>query len=138
MINILISIKRPWSRKILSGEKTVELRKTAPRVPKGEHITLWLYESGKYGSREITGKFRMIYTIPLRHMPFGGALEDIKRDACVTEEQLRSYMPCCAWGVCDPVNLAPVPLSVIGLKRPPQSWQYLTDEQVAMLERSGI
>lgn len=30
---------------------------------------------------------------------------------------------------------AAVPLSAIGMTRPPQSWQYLTDEQAAILER---
>lgn len=28
MINILLSVRQPFSRKILSGEKTLELRKT--------------------------------------------------------------------------------------------------------------
>lgn len=31
---------------------------------------------------------------------------------------------------------APVPLSAIGMTRPPQSWQYITAEQAAILERS--
>lgn len=56
MINILLSVRRPFSGKILSGEKGWELRKNAP-------------------------------------------------------------------------------LSAIGLTRPPQSWQYLTPEQAAILER---
>ena len=52
------------------------------------------------------------------------------KEACVTEEHIRAYRPCYAWGVQDPVRLpAAVPLSAIGLTRPPQSWQYLTDER---------
>lgn len=51
MIHILISIRRPFSGLILSGEKPWELRKNAPRIPRGEHVTLWTYESGKDGER---------------------------------------------------------------------------------------
>ena len=35
MINILLSVRRPFSGKILSGEKGWELRKNAPRIPRG-------------------------------------------------------------------------------------------------------
>lgn len=34
MINILLSVRRPFSRKILSGEKRWELRKNVPRLKK--------------------------------------------------------------------------------------------------------
>lgn len=137
MLNILASIKCPYSGEILSGEKGWELRKTAPRLMRGDSVTLWLYESGKDGAREIIGKCQMICIVPLKHMPFGDALEEMKQGACVTEEHLRAYLPCYAWGICEPLKLsAAVPLSAIGLIRPPQSWQYLTDNQAAILERS--
>ena len=132
MINILLSVRQPFSGFILDGEKPWELRKNAPRIPRGEHVTLWLYESGKYGARGIIGKCRLWCFIQFKHMPD----ELIIKDACVTEEHLRSYLPCYAWGVMDPVRLpAPVPLSAIGLTRPPQSWQYISPEQAAILER---
>lgn len=136
MINILLSVRQPFSGFILDNKKPWELRKNAPRIPRGEHVTLWLYESGQYGARGIIGKCRLWCIIPLRHMPFGDALALLIKEACVTEEHLRNYLPCYAWGVMDPVRLpAPVPLSAIGLTRPPQSWQYLTDEQAGILER---
>ena len=136
MINILASVRRPFSGFILDGKKPWELRKNVPRIPRGEHVTLWLYESGKDGERSIIGKCRMVSYVALHYPPFGRALDLLKKDACVTEEHLRAYLPCYAWGVQDPVRLpAPVPLSAIGLKRPPQSWQYLTDEQAGILER---
>lgn len=136
MINILISVRRPFSGKILSREKPWELRKNAPRIPQREHVTLWTYESGKDGERAIIGKCRMVSYVALHYMPSGQALALLTKEACVTEEHLRSYLPCYAWGVQDPVRLpSAVPLSAIGLTRPPQSWQYLTDEQAATLER---
>lgn len=136
MINILLSVRRPFCGKILSGEKTWELRQNVPRVMKREHVTLWLYESGKDGERAIIGKCRMVSFALITHMPFGKVLGSFLIDACVSKTHLRTYLPCFAWGVQDPVKLpAPVPLSAIGLTRPPQSWQYITDEQAAILER---
>lgn len=132
MINILLSVRRPFSGKILSGEKTWELRQNVPRLMKREHVTLWLYESGQDGERAIIGKCQLWCIIPLRHMPN----ELMIKEACVSVAHLQSYLPCHAWGVMDPVRLpAAVPLSAIGMTRPPQSWQYLTDEQAAILER---
>ena len=138
MINILLSVRRPFSEKILSGEKKWELRKNAPRLNKGDSVTLWLYESGKDGKRAIIGKCRLVVTAGLRPYPPKVILEWTMKQACVTEEHLRNYLPCCVWKVTAPVKLpAAVPLSVIGLTRPPQSWQCLSDEQAAILEQAA-
>ena len=136
MINILLSVRRPFSEKILSGEKKWELRKNVPRLKKGDSVTLWLYESGQYGTRGIIGKCRLVVTASLYLYPPKGILELAIKNACVTEEHLRNYLPCYVWGVQDPVRMpTAVPLSDIGLTRPPQSWKYLTDEQADILER---
>lgn len=134
MINILLSVRRPFSGKILSREKGWELRKNAPCIPPENHggVTLWLYESGKDGERAIIGKCQLWCIIPLRHMPN----ELMIKEACVSVAHLQSYLPCHAWGVMDPVRLpAAVPLSAIGMTRPPQSWQYISPEQAAILDR---
>lgn len=136
MINILLSVRRPFSGLIMDGQKTWELRQNVPRVMKREHVTLWLYESGKDGERAIIGKCRMVSFVLMTHMPYGKALGLFIKDACVSKTRLRTYLPCFAWGVQDPVRLPhAVPLSAIGMARPPQSWQYLTPDQAAILER---
>ena len=136
MINILLSVRRPFSGLILDGKKPWELRKNAPRIPLGERVTLWLYESGKDGAQAIIGKCRLVITASLRPYPPKGILELVIERACVTEEHLRNYLPCYAWGVQDPVRMpAAVPLSAIDMTRPPQSWQYITPEQAEILER---
>ena len=137
MINILLSVRRPFSEKILSGEKKWELRKNAPRLNTGDSVTLWLYESGKDGKRAIIGEWRLGVTASLYLYPPKGILELAIKNACVTEEHLRNYLPCYVWGVQDPVRISTVPLSDIGMTRPPQSWQYITPEQAAILERRG-
>ena len=132
MINILLSVRRPWSDLILDGKKRWELRKNAPCIHRGEDVTLWLYESGKDGERAIIGKCQLKYLIPvISRVPIW-----LPSKACVTEEYLQNYLPCKAWGIYDPVRLPhAVLLDDIGLTRPPQSWQYLTQEQAAILER---
>ena len=137
MINILLSVRRPFSGFIMDGEKKWELRKNVPRLKKGDSVTLWLYESGKDGMRAIIGKCRLVVTAGLRPYPPKGILEWTMNQACVAEERLRNYLPCYVWGVQDPVRISTVPLSDIGMTRPPQSWQYITPEQAAILERRG-
>ena len=138
MINILLSVRRPFSGFIIDGEKKWELRKNAPRIPRGEHVTLWLYESGKDGKRAIIGKCRLVVTASLFLYPPKGLLDLAIKNACVTEEHLRNYLPCCVWKVTAPVKLpAAVPLSVIGLTRPPLSWQYISPEQAVILEKAA-
>lgn len=134
MIDILLSIRRPFSGLILSGEKTWELRKTKPFLRRCGPATLWLYESGKDGERAIIGKCQLKYLIPvISRVPIW-----LPSKACVTEEYLQSYLPCKAWGIYDPVRLPhAVLLDDIGLTRPPQSWRYLTDEQAAILRRKN-
>ncbi len=136
MINILLSVRRPFSGKILSGEKTLELRKNMPRLRGREFETIWLYESGKDGERAIIGKCRLALCLLLNKEVSPDNLSAICKSACVTEEHIFHYIPCFTWGVRDPVRLPhAVPLSSIGMTRPPQSWQYLTPEQAAILER---
>ena len=71
-------------------------------------------------------------------MPAGQGLALLIKKACVMEEHLRDYLPCYACRVQDPVRLpAPVPLSAIGLPRPPQSWQYINEEKAVILEKAA-
>lgn len=119
---------------ILSEEKKWELRKTEPRAMKNGPITLWLYESGKDGAHAIIGKCQTKYALPMLQQLDNWQRLWMMREACITEEYLSSYIPCRAWNLTSPVRLPyAVPLSEIGLARPPQSWQYLTEEQAALL-----
>ena len=85
--------------------------------------------------KAIIGKCRLVVTAGLRPYPPNGILEWTMNQACVTEEHLRNYLPCYVWGVQDPVRISTVPLSDIGMTRPPQSWQYISPAQAAILER---
>ena len=77
----------------------------------------------------------------------GRSIEELEAEALAAEKQWEEERKA-TYERLDPVSYthldvykrqrlpAAVPLSAIGLTRPPQSWQYLTDEQAAILERS--
>lgn len=137
MINILISIKKPYSDLILEGKKSIELRKTRPRLKNGDRVTLWIYESGTYGAKVIVGKCQMVSYVTVTNEYTKVALDKIIKDACITEDYMRAYLPFYKWGVKHPQRMCGVDLHRIGIKRAPQSWQYITDEQVEILEQEG-
>ncbi len=134
--NILISIKRPWSDLILNDKKHIEIRKNIPRADVDSDITLWLYESGKDGARKIIGNCRYFGYGNVWSKTAKSAVEWVAIEAFLDKNYLASLTPCFGWLIGDPKRLPhAVPLSSIGLIRPPQSWQYLTPEQADILER---
>lgn len=138
MKHILLSIRKPYSDLILEGKKIFELRKTAPRLVRGDSVTLWLYESGKDGMRQIIGKCRMVSCVRLSNQ-MGNIVEaGFAVDACVSVLDLRNYIPCYSWLVGAPERISHMPLATIAMKRPPQSWQYLTGEQSTILEEQLV
>lgn len=52
MNSVLISIHPKWCDKIVSGEKTVEIRKTAPKIATPFKCYIYCTESGKYRNRK--------------------------------------------------------------------------------------
>lgn len=138
MINILLSVRRPYSRYILNDEKHDEVRKTAPLKFKRGNTTIYLYESGKNGNHTIIGKCEMYGTSLVTESRGENAIRILAAQARVGFAELVNYLPCWDWGIGAPeLFLNAVPLSAIGLTRPPQSWQYLTPEQASILERRG-
>lgn len=129
---VIASIKPKYAELIYSGLKTVEVRKTIPHPlggwGNGPLAVLW-YESG---TGHVTGQSTMI----------GGQItrDEFIGTTCLTAEELSSYGTNKSgwfngWSLKDALKFtAPVPLSVFGLSRPPQSWQYL-DAPDRLLEK---
>ena len=137
MINILLSVRQPFSGLILDGKKTIELRKNHPKISTKDDITLWIYESGKGGEHAIVGKCRYSGYASVSELLDFRVIEWVVSQARVEKDHLMNYAPCYGWLVRKPVRLpVAVPLSDIGLTRPPQSWQYITPEQAAILEQT--
>lgn len=134
--SVLFSIKNPYSDLILAGQKKLELRKAAPQaLKKGEACIGWIYNSGKNGSHSIVGKFIIgdIFRCSVTSEFMDDDSSRVLKESCLDSKRLLDYLPCYALQIHSPKRFAPVPLSRIGLRRPPQSWKYLTKEQANIL-----
>ena len=121
---VLASVKPEWWEKILSGEKTLEIRKSAPQSKDGQ-VFNWplialVYVSG-------TGAVQGQFTFP--GWVKTNMLEMLVERSGVKLEDLRAYAKggCLyGWEVENPQKYAtPSPLAEFGLVRPPMSWQYV-------------
>ena len=135
---ILISIKPEWVKKILSGEKTIEVRKTKPRL--APPLTCYIYEcgTGKIVAEFICDK---IFKYTTTNVKCGEEIsdEEIEKCSCLTHEQLQKYetrgsscgqsfwlVGLYGWHISNlKIYDVPVSLQEHGIKRPPQSWQYI-------------
>lgn len=130
-MNILISIKKEYADMIFAGKKMWEFRK---RAPKDRGNKFYIYECGEGSAHAIVGMFlscgrSSVPEVDVEYFAAGGGL---------SEEALRAYMPCTAILVsASDRSKTPVTLDDIGLTRPPQSWQHLTDRQVLAIIRKG-
>ena len=111
MKSVLIAIRPKWVEKITSGEKTIEVRKTAPKeVPfkvyiyetKGATETPWIDEDGHFiykGRGQVIGEFicDKVYPIKNRGSSFSVADEEqsvtneIARQSCLYYDDMVSY-----------------------------------------------
>lgn len=131
---ILYSIHREYTDEIFNGDKTLEMRKRAPKGLSYPYIAL-IYETKKNGGAgAVVGFFTCPCTITtnafesrLYAQTAAAYRADIAKRARLTEEQLEEYAN---RGKLDGVVISnptrfpkPRPLSDFGLSRPPQSWQ---------------
>lgn len=125
---IILSIKPEWWEKILTGEKKLEIRKTAPRSDTEETLplTVLAYVSG---TGQVCGQFMCPGWVKTNFMPY------LSSQSCVSLEQLEKYAggpgkSLYGWIVDSPEEYdAPKPLAEFGLTRPPMSWQYVDIEK---------
>jgi predicted transcriptional regulator len=127
--DILISIQPRHSRKIFSGEKTIELRKQAWNFLEMKDRNVYVYESAptkKIVGYWISGQF--MRTTPGDMIGRGVAIV-----ACVDADDLFEYFKGKSTGLaiscgCNYEFDTPIdPWKVEGF-RPPQSWMYMTNK----------
>lgn len=114
---VMLSIRPKWCEKICCGEKTIEVRKTRPkmntpfkcyiyctlqgcneffRVDLGRDVAKW--NRGKWADRKgkIIGEFtcdRVYELAPLNHAP-----DDVEKQACLTREEIVNYLKGTGYG----------------------------------------
>ncbi len=141
MQEILIAIKKRWTDQIFDGNKHLELRRNVPRhIPGGRlpikyPVRVWMYETREgNGAGAIVGFFICPGIVGTK----GGYMEGMAASAQVSIQKLREYAGggwVYGWVVDNPTRLTePVPLAVIGLTYPPQSWRYLSTEAGKILQ----
>lgn len=134
---VLISIRPEWVRKILNGRKTIEVRKTRPKM--NPPLKCYIY---KCGNGKVIGEFLCDEIIEDRTY---GHNEEFYRAACMSAYDAAAYAmqsPMYGWHISDlrvydhPRDLweftglrqtrfgwEPVPIT-----RPPQSWRYVEEQ----------
>ncbi|MBD2395151.1 ASCH domain-containing protein [Cyanobacterium aponinum FACHB-4101] len=131
---LLLSIKPQFVRKILDGQKTVELRKVKPQLTTGDFILI--YESSP--SKCLIGWFEVKEIICEKPQILW---KKVKNDAGITKEEFNTYYQKSMMGVAIRIkdkHTIKLPLDKIREKwttfRPPQSFHYLKEKEVSIAE----
>lgn len=110
---VMLSIRPKWCEKIASGEKTIEVRKTKPKLEtpfkayiyctmldtRDPHNILELHGAdGKIrkANGKVIGEFtcdRIYELAPLNHAP-----DDVEKQACLTREEIVDYLKGTGYG----------------------------------------
>lgn len=141
MKQILISIKPKLVAKILTGHKTLELRKTAPKelpcevfiyCTKGDYIGYLPKRcAGKVLARFVLNRVDERHILPTERMlPFNKSVDGDLEKLCLTKEQVIEYgngedYYAKIWHISDLRIFNPKELSEFGVKRAPRSWCYV-------------
>ena len=126
---VMLSIRPEWCAKIAFGEKTVEVRKTRPKIELP--FKCYIYETK--ARMNIIGEFVCYRFFPVSHnyRQYVKLLHDLHLYPCMTDREIENYLGNrngYIWQITDVVIYdTPRSLSDFGLKRPPQSWCYVQE-----------
>lgn len=124
MQEIIISIHPEHVKNIFSGKKTIELRKSIPHIEMPFKAVIYETNNGGIVGEFIVNGFDFYKNDEISM--FSG---DITKKACIYHCELWDYIfenDLYAWHISNPLKYGDaIPLECFGLKRPPQSWQYL-------------
>ena len=134
---VLLSIRKCWLDKIATGEKTLELRKSAPKGIQFPFAVL-CYESktdggcGKVKGILLVGGIRKIGKNAFLPMYTNNPESDVNRmarDSLVPLDEIRNYLGAgkivYGWEVAEYFPIRDLGLVDLGVSRASQSWQYL-------------
>lgn len=139
---VLISIRPKWVDKIMNGQKILEVRKTKPKLDLP--FKCYIYQSGKnllkavYGSEFskndfVVGEFTCDRIEEYKYSDCGGCDIDDETllETMLEWDEINIYAngkSIFCWHISDlKIYDEPKELSDFGLKRSPQSWQYVEE-----------
>lgn len=98
---VMLSIRPKWCEKIINGNKTIEVRKTRPKLDTPFKCYIYCTQGGvalgawgKHG--KVIGEFtcdRIYELAPLNHAP-----DDVEKQACLTREEIANYLKGTGYG----------------------------------------
>ena len=98
---VMLSIRPKWVEKIARGEKTIEVRKTRPKMETPFKCYIYCTQGGvalgawgKHG--KVIGEFtcdRIYELAPINHAP-----DDVEKQACLTREGIVNYLKGTGYG----------------------------------------
>lgn len=153
MADIIMSIHPKWAKLIYEVKKTVEWRKVIPSCLLPLHLDhkpmrVYLYETAPV--KKVTGYFitKSVVRLEMSEPPWENAkihpaAEKVINEGCVPLDELKKYAGknAVVYGLkviyCSKFFNGPKTLEDFGLKRPPQSWQYV-DEEALVSEEQNI
>lgn len=135
---ILLSIHPKWAKLIYEGKKTIEWRKSFPKII-SKDTKIYLYETApiKMVTGYISLKFNRFESAnyPFTRINFYDSdskflmIDNIERIGCVPIEYLKKYLNTSngyGWRIAESKKFMEAKtISDFDLKRPPQSWQYV-------------
>ena len=131
MKSILISIRPKWVAKILKREKTIEIRKTAPKCDLLIDVYIYCTNGDYIGhlSKRYVGKVVAKFTLRKVEPVFRLDLYD---KSCLSPAEIFRYANgrrVYAWHISDLVIFdKPKELGEFGLEKAPQSWCYVEEK----------
>lgn len=133
---VLMAIKPKYASLIKSGEKTVELRRVAPKIKKGDIIAI--YESAPVSKITSVCDVKKLYAMNPEEL-----WKKVKQKAMISKKEFKKYFKDkdIAYGIkiTDVKVLEETKtLEEIGKKYAPQSFYYLTEKELEKItQREG-
>ena len=131
--NLLISVRPKFAARIMSGEKTVELRRLRPRVTSGDNLLFYISSPDK--NLGAISKIKKITTARLDIL-----WEEVKDNASVTHEEFMDYFEGRDSGYAiyfseiqkfhNPIELASIKELIPGFTAP-QSFRYFSPNELS-------
>lgn len=131
-MNVLLSIKPEWAKKIYSGEKTIEFRKNFPLKYNLDDEYIFLYETKPVclvtGFIKIDGYINVQKIYNSKYENRVKLLKDIVNRGCLSIEELFKYdrnLHIWAWKIKKFYKMPPEYINRFSPnEKPPQSWCY--------------
>ena len=133
---LLLSIRPKYASKIFEGVKDVELRRTRPRIIKGDLVVVYASSPTK----ALVGVFEVREVI---QKPLIELWNDVKERACVSYNEFQTYYKGLSTGcgiILDKTHYFEKPVELDCLRRawdnfrPPQSYRYLKPDEIELVQ----